>query len=164
MFRNSFRVNKINAGEKVSFEFLECIITSSSADKLRVVIIYRPQYSGEHPVTTSTFCTEFSSYMESILLSKESLIITGDINIHVNDRSDANALKFLDILECMGLQQHVTKPTHVPGHPLDLIITCRAENIILDTLHVYRSLFDHAAVTCKLAVPKPLITIKKGQV
>ena len=32
---------------------------------------------------------------------------------------------FLDLLESMGLQQHVDVPTHKSGHTLDLIITTR---------------------------------------
>ena len=37
--------------------------------------------------------------MESILLSKEQLVIVGDMNIHVDDSSDADVRNLLDLLE-----------------------------------------------------------------
>ena len=76
--------------------------------KLRVVIIYRPPYSEDHPVTALTFCSEFAYYMESVLLSKEQLVIVGDMNIHVDDASDVDVRNFLDLLESsMSEDQHI---------------------------------------------------------
>ena len=99
--------------------------------------------------------------MESILLSKEQLLIVGDMNIHVDDVSDADARNFLDLLESLGLQQQVRGPTHIHGHTLDLVVTRLAENIILDTPKADRYLSDHAAILCKLTSSKPLNTVKE---
>ena len=101
-------VKKIDADEKESFEFSEWTVTSSSSHNLRVVIIYRPPYSDEHKVSTNVFFTEFSTYLESILLSKEQLLITGDFNIHIDAVDDPDSLKLLDLLESVGLRQHVS--------------------------------------------------------
>ena len=54
------------------------------------------------------FLTEFSTYLESILLSKEQLLITGDFNIHIDAIDDRYSLKLLDLLESVGLRQHVS--------------------------------------------------------
>ena len=51
--------------------------------------------------------------MESTILSKESLIVFSDYNIHVDVPNDTDALTFLDLLESLGLEQHVTEPTHI---------------------------------------------------
>jgi hypothetical protein len=64
--------------------------------------------------------------MESVILSKEHLLVLGDFNIHLDISDDA--IKFLDLLE--SLEQHVTKSTRIHGHTLDLVITCKTENII----------------------------------
>jgi len=90
---------------------------SSSSHNLRVVIIYRPPYSDEHRVSTNVhvFFTEFSIYLECILLSKEQLLITGDFNIHVDAVDDPDSLELLDLLESVGLRQHVSQQTHVHG-------------------------------------------------
>lgn len=66
------------------------------------------QYSPNHPVTTGVFFEEFSDYLESIILSSESPLITGDFNIHVNVVGGPHRLKLLELLETMGLQEHVT--------------------------------------------------------
>lgn len=51
------------------------------------------------------------------------------MNIHVDDPTDADERKLLDLLESLGLQQHVSQSTHIHGHTLDLVITRQAENI-----------------------------------
>ena len=44
------------------------------------------------------------------------LIILGDFNIHVNDKSDENAQNFMDIIMALGPEQHVNFPTHKAGN------------------------------------------------
>ena len=82
--RDSISVTRIAAGEKKSFEFSEWIILGRGSRKVRVVVVYRLQYSSSHPVSVDVFFEEFSAYLESIILSSEPLLITGDFNIHVD--------------------------------------------------------------------------------
>ena len=89
-----------------SFEFSEWIVRSSSHN-IRLVIVYRPPYSEEHRVPVNVFLAEFPEYLESLLLCKEQLLITGDFNIHVDDLQDSDARKFLELLEGVDLEQHV---------------------------------------------------------
>ena len=123
IFRDSLLIKKIDAGVKSSFEFSEWIVTSSFSKSLRIVILYRPPYSDQHKVTTENFLMDFSTYLEALLLVKEELLIVGDFNIHVDISNDVHAIKVLDLLDSVGLQQHIKKPTHVHGHTLDLVIT-----------------------------------------
>ena len=44
------------------------------------------------------------------------MLVLGDFNIHVDVPNDIDAVKFLDLLESLGLEQHVTKPTHIWSH------------------------------------------------
>ena len=83
------------------------------------------------------------------------------MNIHVDDASDVDVRNFLDLLESLGLQQHIRGPTHIHGHTLDLVVTHLAENIILDRPKADRYLSDHAAILCKLTSSKPLNTVKE---
>ena len=98
---------------------------------------------------------------ESILLSKEQLLITGDFNIHIDAVDDPDSLKLLDLLESVGLRQHVSQPTHVHGHTLDLIITRWSVQIIQDSPQTDRFISDHASLLCKLLQDKPAVTTKK---
>ena len=70
-------------------------------------------------------------YLESIVISPEPLLITGDFNIHVDELGDQDGVAFLEILESMGFLQHVDKPTHRAGHTLDLIITRQCDPSVL---------------------------------
>eukprot|EP00112_Aurelia_sp_Birch-Aquarium-sp1_P002816 Seg1312.2 transcript_id=Seg1312.2/GoldUCD/mRNA.D3Y31 product="hypothetical protein" protein_id=Seg1312.2/GoldUCD/D3Y31 len=84
----------------------------------------------------------------------------GDFNIHVNAPDDPNASKFLDLLESVGLQQHVSVPTHESGHTLDLIITRNSRDIVVDLPHATNYISDHAFVQCHLSCQKPTLERK----
>ena len=160
MCRESITVTKVAVGEKRSFEFSEWIILGLGSRKIRIVIVYRLQYSPNHPVTTGVFFDEFSDYLESIILSSEPLLITGDFNIHVNVVGDPHKLKLLELLETMGLQQHVITPTHESGNTLDLIITRQCEDLVKETPQSDYHISDHWSVICRLNLDKPRITKK----
>jgi hypothetical protein len=49
-------------------------------------------------------------------------INVGELNIHVDDSTDTDAIKLSDIIRCYGLQQLVKSPIHRLGHTLDLTI------------------------------------------
>ena len=159
VYRNSLTVKKISAGEKTSFEFSEWTVKSASHN-LRIIVIYRPPYSDEHRVTTSTFFAEFADYVETILLSKKELLILGDFNIHIDVAGDSDANKLSDFFESVGLQQHVEQYTHVQGHTLDLVISRRSDNIIENSPRVDRFLSDHGTVLFSLKSTKPSLLEK----
>ena len=127
--------------------------------RLRVVIVYRPTYSAEHAVTTSVFFHKFSVYLESLVMCNELLLICGVSNIHMDVPSAADTIRLKDLLNSMGLVQHVKRPTHIHGHTLDLIITRQADDIVDGEPLPERYFSDHAAVICKLSVAKPPLRI-----
>ena len=53
-----------------------------------ILIIYRILYSSKDPVTTATFSEEFTTYLESFIMSLEPLLITGDYEIRIVVPSD----------------------------------------------------------------------------
>ena len=81
-------------------------------DHIRLLVIYRPPYSSKHKYTASQFLSEFSSLLESIILSSGRLIITGDFNIHLDNTECNDAIQFKDLISSCGLVQHVNVPTH----------------------------------------------------
>ena len=64
------------------------------------------------------FLRSLLTIWRSMLLSSESLLVTSDFNIHVDVVRNPYREKFLELLETMGLQKHVIKPTHESGHTL----------------------------------------------
>ena len=87
--------------------------------KAVVVVVYRP---GSSAVTLSFF-EDVGDLLERLSTFSAPLMIAEDFNIHVDDESDVHAGKLMDLLSCHSLRQHVTCPTHVQGHTLDLLIT-----------------------------------------
>ena len=63
--------------------------------KLVILIIYRIPYSSKDPVTTATFSEEFTTYLESFIMSLEPLLITGDYEIHIVVPSDIKHTRLL---------------------------------------------------------------------
>ena len=83
------------------------------------------------------------------------MLVPGDFNIHVDVPNDIDAVKFLDLLESLGFEQHVTKPTHILGRTLDLFITRRTETLLGSTPRSCRYFSDHSAVCCSIRIKKP---------
>lgn len=94
LYRDSLRVTMANSGQLESFEYSEWIVTPSASNNLRIFIFYRPPYSEDHRVPMSVFFDEFSNHIESVILSKEQLLIIGDFNIHVDVSSDPDTMTF----------------------------------------------------------------------
>ena len=161
LYRDSIKTSMTNSGQKESFEFSEWVISLSSSNNTGL-IIYRPPSSENHRVRSSVFFKEFLHYTESIILSKEHLLILGDFNIHVDVLSDPDTRKFLDLLYSLGLEQHVDQPTHIHGHTLDLAITSKASSIIQTSPRVDRYFSDHGSVVhvCNLKLRKPTYKVK----
>ena len=88
-------------------------------------------------------------------MCNELLLISGDLNIHMDVLSDADTIRLKDLLNSMGLVLHVKRPTHIYGHTLDLIITRQADDIVDGEPLPERNFSDHATVIRKLSVMKP---------
>ena len=129
LIRDGIDVVKVLSAEKSSFEVSEWLV-NVGAMHFRVVVMYRPPYSAEHTVSTAVFIGEFADYLESVVMSSELLIISGDFNIHMDVSNNPDTIRFWDLLDSMGLVQHVKRPTHEKGHILDLIITRQCDNIV----------------------------------
>ena len=161
LFRDNINVCKLESGSRISFEFSEYLVCTGSL-RIRLVIIYRPPYSINHPVTVNSFIDEFSEYLESVILSNELLCLTGDFNIHVDDHNDPAACRFLDLLDSMSLTQHVAEPTHELGHTLDLVITRKSDNLISGRPAPDILFSDHLTLLFKLKTARP--PLKVGRV
>ena len=94
---------------------------------------------------------QFQDYSNnSVVMTNEPLVLLGDFNIHVDVPTDMDAIQFRDLLDSMGLQQHVKQPTHIHGHTLDLLITRQSDVIVAKEPEIERYFSDHAVVLCDL--------------
>jgi exonuclease III len=130
------------------FEYIECSV-STSKNQLRLCIIYRPPPSRQNGLKTSQFFDEWSTYLDRLTTLPQEIIITGDLNFHLDDVEDASVHRFTGQLDAHGLKQHVTGATHIHGHTLDVVITREISSIIQgNVLIVDPCLFDNKGNQC----------------
>ena len=125
--------------------------------------MYRPPYSEDHPRTAGVFFHEFAEYLESVVMFTGKLLITGDFNFHVDVPTDPINIHFRELLDAMGIVQHVKQPTHIHGHILDLIITRQSDDFVAEEPLSETFISDHAAVICSLRTRRPVIELKQAE-
>ena len=113
---------------------------------------------------TSAFLdSEWPHFLAKFATVQNNIIITGDLNFHLDCPTDRDTIKFNSVMKSCGMLQHVAEPTHVSGHILDVVITRDTDKTVSsveitdpglsdDSGKVTR---DHFAVTFKAAAAKP---------
>ena len=150
MIRSNIIVKQVDAPTWCSFELSEWILISGYS-RIGLAIVYRPPYFTRHPVTISSFVSEFSQYFESFVLCTEPILLCGDYNIQVDVKDNPNVESFLDLIDSLErLVQHVHFATHVQGHTLDLVITRKMDSIIQVAPISGSFLSDHTIVLFNL--------------
>ena len=69
--------------------------------------------------------------------------------------------KFMDLLETFSLSQHVSGPTHLSGHTLDLITTRLSHDVDLASPKATFPLSDHFIIQCPIGFPRPALSRKE---
>ncbi|CAC5422780.1 unnamed protein product [Mytilus coruscus] len=105
---------------------------------------------------------EWSTFLDQLVIIP--IVITGDLNFHLDDKNNSDACKFIETLEDHGLQQHINGPTHIHGHTLDVIITREISSILKNTPVVHDPYLcdkkgnpagDHMALFAQLRISRP---------
>ena len=154
--------SNVYSDENTSFEVSEWLV-SFGPTHVRTVIAYRLPYSEDHPITAGVFFHEFAEYLESVVMSRNKLLITGDFNFHKDVPTDCNNIHFRDLLDAMRIVQHVKQPTHTHGHTLDLIITRQSDDFVAEEPFSERFISDHAAMMCSLRTRRPVVELKHAE-
>ncbi len=88
------------------------------------------------------------------MLAADKVFIVGDFNIHVDNEKDALGSAFIDILNSIGVRQHVSGPTHCRNHTLDLILLHGTDVNDIEILQQSDDISDYYLVLCKLHIAK----------
>ena len=124
----------------------ECLITTfklPSNKHIRIVTIYRPPSS-----QYICFLDYFHQLVSSIPI--ENTIIVGDFNFHIN-KPDKPTNSFINSLDNLSLIQHITKPTHMSGNTLDLVITSSTSIFDISILPITDIISDHYALSFSIS-------------
>ena len=68
--------------------------------------------------------------MENNINTTGILILTGDFNIKINDKTNHDTAKFLDFLESFGLVNHIHFKTHCQENTLDLVMSSEQYHLV----------------------------------
>uniref|UniRef100_A0A8C1AYS3 Reverse transcriptase domain-containing protein n=1 Tax=Cyprinus carpio carpio TaxID=630221 RepID=A0A8C1AYS3_CYPCA len=134
-----------------SFEILMLNVTLSDMQKKSIVslslaTVYRP------PGPYAEFLKEFGDFLSDLLVTADKALIFGDFNIHIDNTNDALGLAFTNLLNCFGVKQNVTGPTHRFNHTLDLIISHGIDITDIDIVPQSDDVTDHFLVSCILRI------------
>src|SRR6218665_2346147 len=116
------------------------------------LFIYRLLYTAYRPGSTSPsslFFHEFAVLLKQFALYNAQLVITGDLNLHLEDPSLPASSEFHTIIDQFGLTQHVAEPTHKAGGWLDVGLT-RDDCIPTDVRVFPPTASDHGLVTATI--------------
>ena len=154
LYNKCYKIEKQDVTSFESFEYME-VLLRTPATVLRIGVLYRPPPSTENGLTATMFFNEFPILLERLVVASGHLLLTGDFNYNVDDRSDSLASRFLDLLDSHNLIQHVSGPTHKDNHTLDLMITRACDDIIESWSTLNPHLSDHSAIHSKLSLVRP---------
>ncbi len=107
-------------------------------------------YTGHH----TDFIKEFGDFLSELVLAADKDLIVCDFNIHIDNEKVALGSAFLDILNSIGVRQHVSGPTHCRNHTLDLIRSHGIDVNEVEVLQQSDDISDHYLVLCKLHIAK----------
>ena len=110
------------------------------------------------------FINDITELLVNKLPQYQNGIILGDFNIHIKDLNNADAIIFNDTMRALGLEQHISGPTHVRGDILELIFTQLSNgfNITNTTLHGY--ILDHCMVSVDINMKKQEYPIESKEI
>ena len=120
LYKDSMMVKKIEAQHLHTIEYAIWQVSLKNKT-IEILGIYHPPPKQDQRNTI--FLDEITELLTSKLPNMENTIILGDFNMHIEDPNDYNSKTFVNMMEALGLKQHVVEPTHQKGNILDLIFT-----------------------------------------
>ena len=107
-----------------------------------------------------SFALDILDLMQRSINVADMLVLTGGINIRINDINCPETNTFLDLLKCLGLTNHIRFATHESASTIDLVITPKGTDYIRDPWQG-RLFSDHHIVVFNVITTKGSSSIKE---
>ena len=104
LYKKNLSVLSKTSCEFSSFEHCEVTVKTGSK-QLNVNVVYRPPPSQKNRLTNKMFFDEFSPFMHDRIPSTGQFLLLGDLNFHLEDRNDTEALKLNDLFQARPLRR-----------------------------------------------------------
>ena len=141
------KCTRIALPQLTSFEGL-CTRLSVGGESFIFLSIYK---SGSLRPSSKCY-DELTNVLESLVLNSCSVLIGGDMKVHVENETDVDAFRLAEVIILFNLVQHVSGPANRLGGTLNLFAAfsdCKVINICVDPAGV---ISDRRLMTCTLAV------------
>ena len=161
IYKSTLLIKKV---EKLGIPFCEAALWTLSNKKhtFNLLGLYHPPSS-----TTSTsdlvFTEDLADTISDLTADHKHLIISGDLNIHVNNLASDDAVFFNEAMSSLGLKQHVTHSTHQAGNILDLVLT-NPDCLPISKCVSADFVSDHRLVICETDLRNAPLTAKRVKV
>ena len=146
MFKTGMSYKQISCKPFSSFEHIIVKVQLVKNTNFTLISIYRL-----HFVPTNVFLDEFTQLLEMLSASSEIFVLSGDINIHL-DEDDSYAVRMKDIFSMFNLKQYVDFPTHKLGHTIDCVLAASDCPQISELLGNNVELSDHFLLSFKVKI------------
>ncbi len=156
IYSNTLSTSQKTGFKYKSFEVMVLHITLSREKSINdkspvtfvLATVYRPP--GHH----TNFIKEFGDFLSELVLAADKVLIVGNFYIHVDNEKDALGSAFLDILNSIGVRQHVSGHTYCQNHTLDLILSHGIDVNGVEVLQQSDDISDHYLDLFKLHIAK----------
>ena len=83
----------LNRNKFMHFEHANYYITAHGV-MFRLGVVYRPPSSKRYGFINSVFLDQWSAYLDAVMLDTHDIVITGDLNFHLDIVSDLDTQHF----------------------------------------------------------------------
>ena len=106
--------------------------------------------------THAKFLDELSGLTQLLMTNYTNLVFLANFNIHTQDTENPDSIIYNDMMEALGLQQHIDKPTHGLGNSLDLIYMESLDRGRVIHSFIGNFICEHRIVGIELEIKKQL--------
>ena len=145
-------LNVIEIESKCTKEIEYCIwkLHGKSTEFIVVGIYHSPTNANN-----INFCDNFANLVAEVTAKYKNILYFGDFNIHVNNKMAYDSEQFNEMIDALGLINHVHFSTHQSGNILDLILSECFSSINVHQVIPDLFLSDHCLVKGSLNI-KPI--------
>ena len=147
LYKQNMKVKKTEAQNLCMIEYAIWHVTMKNK-LINILGIYHPppkQY-----LTNTIFLDELTELLTTRMPNIDNPIILGDFNIHIWDTNDYSSKTFVDMMEALGLKQHITEPTHHKENILELIFMETTSQIKVSQLNMLDFISDHRLISATI--------------
>ena len=139
-------LHKQDTDEFRSFEHIECRLKTPMSSR-RIVVFYRPPPSAKSGLAATMVFDEWDRFIDQHTIKPGPLIIMGDLNIHIDNTTNADSRRLINFVDTTGIVLHVREPTHRICHTLIVLMTRSTdEHLVRNVTITDMGLSDHFAV------------------